>query len=65
MIAPKARNTIFAHVALERRWIGLAQVYHDESIEDVGKIAVHVKAQQAAAQPGILSERLTGCRARS
>src|SRR5713226_9536286 len=55
--AAKSSVAFLAHISLEDRGIGLAQVDDHQSINDVGKFAVEIEAHQPASHLGILLDQ--------
>src|SRR5260370_33114232 len=55
--SPEAGVAFLAHVALQHRGIGLAQVDDHESIDHIGKFAVEVEAHQPSSHLGILLDQ--------
>ena len=57
MQTPEPNCVLSTHIAFEDIGIGLAQINHDETIENVGKLPVHVEAEQLSANFGILPQK--------
>lgn len=57
MDAAESRRGFFRHIPFENRGIGAAEVYDDESVEDVGELAVQIETEQLATDFCVLAQQ--------
>jgi len=57
MVTSEGNRAFSAHVAIEYRGFGMAQVNDNEAVEHVGKFSIYVEPQQFPAYLGVLFQQ--------